>query len=123
MLAHGMNRTRQAGYRAAARTRALTESLEPRLLLAAQISSAMQQRIDPSIAEQALFANGTSQFRVASPLTGVGATYYRFATDAPKPIVGTFSIAPEVASPADAGLALYDGDGNLLAKADSDAVA
>lgn len=102
---------------------AAVEELERRLLLTALLSNAVQRHIDPTTAQQALFAPGVSSYGLFSKagLNVIGQQFYRFTVADTNPAVTTtFSTSSIRLGQVDAALALYDADGNLLQTADAD---
>ena len=102
--------------------RVVVEELERRMLLTSVVSSAIPAQISPTTIPQQLFVAGTSSLGLSTPagLNVVGEQFYRFALnnaqEGPATVFSTAALAHGV----DTALALYDADGNLLQKVDSD---
>ncbi|HXE51554.1 MAG TPA: hypothetical protein VN541_00980, partial [Tepidisphaeraceae bacterium] len=100
----------------------VAEELEARVLLTGILRSSIPASIDPNTATQALFVPGVTTSSLTRSAASPRATYYRFSVEETADPTVTFATSPPKigTAPADAALALYDADGNLLQMADAD---
>ena len=125
----GISRTR-AGKRNGRKqvwlgAQSVAEELERRTLLTSIVSTHIPASISSSSKPEQLFVPGTSTFALntTAGVNLVASQFYRFALDnLQEGQAMTFALktAPAVATRVDTALALYDADGNLLQKVDTD---
>ena len=100
----------------------LLERLEPRLLLDASVIGPIPSLIDPATADQLVLPPGLSQHHLPD-VDGPASVLLAFVLDGKgSSETAQFDLAPAIAGPGDAALALYDANGNLLMKVDADSL-